>query len=341
MMIDERSLLPFPREIGLRRQTCRSRGQFDTYVDKLGNKSACYTSLFGFSEFNQEGRVDYSTALIDRAWWDFDSGPRGDIRQTKEDAATLMSRLEGDIRVVATGRGFHVYQMFKEALTGREWSRSLERYERAKGKGLVTLDGVGYPEKLTRVPGTFNPKRWKWAVNVDPWAFKENPQEYQIPRRPDESLDEFDPFRGHIPNGDSVLLQDVVSMLPPEPEIDYEAALTINAGPIGSLSSIPMIPCLEKEMVRDNPPHHVRVALVEHLAENLRWFAPANTLTREQKDDIVDKINGFIAALGWRDYKSSVTRGHIRSILKYDHTPSCSWFISRGMCPGPCWRYDE
>ena len=38
-------------------------------------------------------------------------------------------------------------------------------------KGLKTLDGVGLPEKLVRIPNTYNPKRGRWSVCIDAKAF--------------------------------------------------------------------------------------------------------------------------------------------------------------------------
>ena len=85
-------MLSFPREIGLKRQLCSSEKQFTNYVEDLGSRTACYTSLYHYEDLlpNQR-RVDYNTAVMDRAWWDFDAGVRGNIDAVKDDVFTLIS----------------------------------------------------------------------------------------------------------------------------------------------------------------------------------------------------------------------------------------------------------
>ena len=45
-----------------------------------------------------------------------------------------------------------------------------------------------------------------------------------------------------------------------------------------------MIPCLQREIELSNPPHHIRVALAQHLFEHLRNFSDPAALTAEQKE---------------------------------------------------------
>ena len=64
--------------------------------------------------------------------------------------------------------------------------------------GLPSLDGVGYPEKMTRVSGTYNPKRGRWAVTIPAHDFAQNPFDYRIPAQPLPEYDDIDPFKGII-----------------------------------------------------------------------------------------------------------------------------------------------
>ena len=93
-------------------------------------------------------------------------------------------------------------------------------------------------------------------------------------------------------------------------------------------------------MRHENPRHEVRIALAQHLYENLRWFAPPSTLTVKQKNDITEEIIDFISTLGWRDFNEYTSRKHVRSLLNYERTPSCSWLQTRGLCEASCWRDD-
>ncbi len=127
----------FPREIGLKRAKCDTRADMDRFVSKMADKTACYVSLYGFTEQKWNGHrmmFDYRSAVIDRAWWDFD-GDDGD--QVKLDAAKLIGRLEGEVYVVATGRGFHVHQPLRETVTGDRWPTELVRYEKQMAEGLL------------------------------------------------------------------------------------------------------------------------------------------------------------------------------------------------------------
>lgn len=334
------SLLTFPREIGLKRALVKSPSIYQNYVKRLGSLSSCYTSLYSFTRMNEEGRPDYRYATIDRAWWDFDAGERGGIQQVKRDVAALINRLDGDIRVVATGRGFHVHQLFAESVVGAEYRLPLEHYQRRKAKGLVTLDGVGFPEKMTRIPSTYNPKRGRWAVVIDGRDFAKDPDNYRIPEKPVSNFDYLDPFVGKkVVNG-----FDFISWMQkyaPEPE-DYEAVERISLdSELLTAGSVPLMPCLAHGVRQEKPNHHVRVALVQHMADTLRDFADPQAISTEQRLQIEDEIFQFIKSLNWSNWDASLSRKGIRTNMRYKRVPSCAWFIARGMCAGKCWRYDN
>ena len=95
----------FPREIGLKRSKCATQADFTRYVQKMWNKTACYTSLYAFGGMKWNGYravFDYDTAIIDRAWWDLTEMT---IHKSKKMQRTLINRLEGTVLAVATGRG--------------------------------------------------------------------------------------------------------------------------------------------------------------------------------------------------------------------------------------------
>jgi len=330
-------LLNFPREIGLRRRQCDSRKVFDDYVKRINGKASIYTSLYSFERKHptRAWKYDTDSVVIDRAWWDFDTTEEHDIITVKDDVNTLLSKIEGDIRVVATGRGFHVHQIFEKPVKGTAIAKHVDRYERKVGRGLKTLDGVGNPLKLTRVPDTYNVTRKKWAVNIDVKEFMYNHQEYVIPKKPDSSLLKNDPFRGE--NRHSSF--NIVKWIAENPPVQMPILQAFD-GEIGSMSQVPIPPCLDKAMRVENPKHDVRLALTQHLAESLRWFSPPSTLNYDEKKKIGDEIAEFYSTLGWRDYNQQTTRFHINSILDYENTPSCSWLQARNLCTGPCWRDD-
>ncbi len=328
--------LSFPREVGLRRNICENVNDFRNYVLKLNGKSSCYTSLYGFKGRHpiQHWKLDCDSVVIDRAWWDFDTQEGGNLSEVKEDVRRLLNRLNGDVRLVFTGRGFHVHQFFQNPVFGRAISRHIERYQREVASGLKTLDGVGHPQKLTRIPDTYNVKREKWAVNICAKSFMRDPL-FKIPKIPDPKYAHLDPFIGDISRSNF----DILSWIAENP-IEEISVITEFTGDIGAVGQVPIPPCLEKAMRHENPRHYVRVALAQHLAENLRWFAPPSVITPKQRKEIVEKIVSFVAKLNWRDFNESITRFHVDSLMHYESSPSASWFKNHGLCDGVnCWAH--
>ena len=93
-----------------------------------------------------------------------------------------------------------MHQFFDKPVKGTAIAKHIDHYQRRQARGLRTLDGVGFPQKLTRIPDTYNPKRGKWAVNIDAACFYLDPN-YQIPARPLRELKCYDPYTGDPPMG--------------------------------------------------------------------------------------------------------------------------------------------
>ncbi|MAR83306.1 MAG: hypothetical protein CMF55_00725 [Legionellales bacterium] len=331
--------LLFPREIGLRRTLCENRDEFDNYILKVNGKASCYTSLYSFERRDEirTWKMDIESVVMDRAWWDFDMIEGGTLEDVKKDVIELLNRINiydrvalgREIRIVFTGRGFHVHQFFDTPVKGTAIARHIDRYQRLQARGLKTLDGVGFPQKLTRIPDTYNPKRGKWAVNIDPMSFYLNPN-YEIPAQPLQELKIYDPYTGHnVIDGFNIR-----AWIANNPVQETASVGEFN-GEIGSAGQIPIPPCLEKAIHQDNPKHDVRIALTLHLADNLRWFAHPSTLTPEQRQQSIDTIVAFMSNLGWRDYNEHTTRFHVESIIDYEHTPTKCVVDA-----GPCWAHD-
>ena len=327
-------LLNFPREIGLRRNVCANRGDFNNYVNKLNGKASCYTSLYSFERLHPvySWKMDTESAIIDRAWWDFDTEEGGSLSDVKESVRTLLNRLNGDVRLVFTGRGFHVHQMFSKPVFGTAVAKHIERYEKKMAGDLPTLDGVGHPQKLTRIPDTYNPKRKSWAVNIPASDFASDPHGFDIPTTPVSDYAFLDPFRGQIGASDFDIIRWIADNPAPKVIASVDESFS---GSIGTADQVPIPPCLEKLIYHENPKHKVRLALALHLAENLRWFAHPSTLTARQKNDITEQIVQFISTLGWRDFNPTTSRHHVRSLMDYENAQSKCLVDA-----GPCWAHD-
>jgi hypothetical protein len=255
----------------------------------------------------------------------------------------LINRLSGDVSVVATGRGFHVYQFFRRPVVGYEWRNHLNRYQRSKASGLITLDGVGLPEKLVRIPNTFNPKRGRWSVCIDADEFSSNPDTFVIPKKPNALSFSLCPFLTAIDRAERF---DLVRWVHDNPEPTKAAETHRNGNLILAIDKsvgmgdIPIPPCISDATQRENPNHYSRIALVQHLSEEMRWFSDPSSLSDTDWKTIEDSIFAYIKGLNWRDFNPSKTILGIRSNMKYKQSPTCRALKSRGMCSGVCWRYD-
>lgn len=325
-------MMLFPRQIGLKRAICRSLEEYDTYVRRMNGRTCLYTSLYSF-----DVERDYDSAVMDRAWWDFDMNDDYTMEDVKHDVAALIMRLEGDVRLVATGRGFHIHQMFKRPVRGRDWSQHLDRYERKMADGLSSLDGVGYPEKMTRISGTFNVKRGRWAVAIPAQDFAQDPFGFPIPDKPLPDSDKIDPFKGRFTENDCFDLVKWVHDNPAPKRSTNRNESTVSVGVLGGECALPN--CLERAIQVSNPPHHVRVALVQEMRRQLAFYAHPKDLTEDENAEIADGICNFIEGLGWTDFNAGITRKYVvGAVRKYAHAPSPRWYQKHNLCNGEgCW----
>ena len=331
--------LQFPRQIGLKRIVCRDKSEWDSYIGGLGRLglSSIYTSLYAFDEMDGRKPV-YDSAIMDRAWWDFDTTEEYSLENVKSDVAILLKRLKGDVRLVFTGRGFHIHQLFREPVRGREWAHRLDRYEKMMALGLKSLDGVGYPEKLCRIPDTYNPKRNRWCITISAEEFMDNPHGYKIPNKPSPSEHTLNAFTGNQRDVSHFSLIEWIRDNPEPKRASIRPQNTVSVGITPTASSVPLPACLDRAIRVSNPPHHVRVALVQFMANHLRLFADPNDISQEETKEIIDEICAFISSLAWLDYNPNITRKAVESLIRYVRVPSPAWFRKNNLCNGrDCW----
>lgn len=331
----------FPREIGLKRKKCDNEVSFKRYVKTVLGKASCYTSLYSFQTTRKDKpwRFDYTSAIIDKAWWDFDGHNDTSIDQVKDDVAELIKRLDGNISLVATGRGFHVYQFFNRSVVGASWRRNLKRYERKMAKGLKTLDGIGSSEKLVRIPNTFNPKGRKWAIPIDARLFSESPHDYIIPLTPQIQHFEQCPILHPQNTAECFDLVQWVCDNPEPVESPQNATERINFHAVLD-DEIPIPPCIDSATRKDSPTHYARLSLVQHLSEELRFFNHPDNILSDEWDRIESEIFKYIQSLNWNQFNEHRTREGIRTNMKYKQSPTCKALRDNGMCVQKCWRYD-
>lgn len=103
-----------------------------------------------------------------------------------------------------------------------------------------------------------------------------------------------------------------------------------------------MLPCLAQAALGEgNPIHRARYHLASFLADRLRWFFSAETVTEEEKNKHVEDIVQICSEQGWVDYNENVTKTQVESIVfkGYNHA-TCNTLIQEGICIGKCRYYD-
>jgi len=160
--------------------------------------------------------------------------------------------------------------------------------------------------------------------------------DYQIPSTPQKEFRVLDPYRGKGPNSSF----DIVEWISKNPMELNDTIMREFTGDIASVGEIPIPPCLDEVIRHENPKHSVRVALAQYMAEEFRMFACPTSMTREQKNEIIEKMVAFMESLGWRDFNPNITRNHVESIMEYKRSPSASWYRNHGICDGTnCWAH--
>jgi hypothetical protein len=109
------------------------------------------------------------------------------------------------------------------------------------------------------------------------------------------------------------------------------------------IGSLPIIPCLQKAITVENPSHEARVYTVSWYRDLL---AMGNRYVQNDEKEQISKsiLNELehIASMEnvWLDWDSDTTEYHVRYIVDGGyHAPNCNTLISKGYCPGKCWRY--
>jgi len=170
-------------------------------------------------------------------------------------------------------------------------------------------------------------------IDAREWA--ENPISTPVPKKPSKEMNDMHPFWGADRRKGFCLKQ-----WAEDNPVDIAGWVENKITEITGFDEVPIMPCLQNAITVSNPQHDVRVALAQHLFENLRNFAPPSVLTPEQTDKMVSESVQFMKTLGWTDFNARITKQHLYTLVQYERSPSCAWFHQRGLCEARCWRDD-
>ena len=169
-------------------------------------------------------------------------------------------------------------------------------------EGLKTLDGVGLPEKLVRIPNTYNPKRGRWSVCINASIFSDNPDSFTIPKKPTDESFSLCPFLTAIDRTESF---NFIKWVHDNPQPSKATETHRNGRFIHSIDKsigmgdIPIPPCISNATERENPNHFSRMALVQHLSEELRFFADPDEFSDNEWTTIENAIFEHIKGVNW------------------------------------------
>ena len=112
--------------------------------------------------------------------------------------------------------------------------------------------------------------------------------------------------------------------------------------PTITLHNMKILPCLAQAALGEgNPTHRARYHLASYLADRMRWFFPAESVSMEEKDKHVEEIVQICSEQGWVDWNEDITRTQVKSIVYkgYNHG-NCKTLMVEGLCTGKCEFYD-
>ncbi len=147
------------------RRLCRSNQELLDYIAKYNGRANCYSTVYAYEELDREEhyrlKPDYSTAIINRVFMDFD-GPNA-----FEDMLKVHNRLYEDNilhHVNFSGRGYHLFVHTK--IENLKYPKlALARY----AVGLTNnqdMQVVGDVARLVRIPNTWHLGAERYCVNL-------------------------------------------------------------------------------------------------------------------------------------------------------------------------------
>jgi hypothetical protein len=128
------------------------------------------------------------------------------------------------------------------------------------------------------------------------------------------------------------------------PNVPFATEVPNDISIVESIGKIPIVPCLQKAIMVENPTHEARVYVTAWYRDILSLGE--KNINYESKANIINLILNELETISnynqvWLDWDKETTRYHVRYIVDGEYSaPSCSKLISKGYCAGKCWRYE-
>jgi len=273
----------------------------------------------------------YSSALIDRVWFDFDrqytSSPYKDVLKLSNWCA------EFNLRhcVLSSGKGYHIH-IFTTPLKVNQRG-TLANLQTAIIKSLDIRPDPhfthGNLQILCRCPFTTNLEANRLCLPIPRKVLLQGAvavEEYR--NRKDAEL---------IIDGEELLdLEQFVVKDQPLRRVSYLDKNKFSGSIFVPEAELP--PCIQQILKKEAPEHYERY----YLTTFFHWLASFGSYDMEQDQEagLIEELIQFYSTLEWEDFDENKTRYQVENIVKEKYRmPNCSWVISNGDCPGLCGHY--
>lgn len=348
----------FPRDAGIpTRFPLFSKNHFDSFVEKAGGKYNLYCSI---------SRYDHPHYYCDKILYDFDASWDGlfdieanppekfeilreDSRLAQQFLGKVVSEskrlvkksLDDSIPVVGcfTGKGIHVYQLFREKRNPRdEMYSTANKYKEELGLETLDVKPIGDVMRISRIPRS--QRVWERGDSSVPCPLYTTPlSEDDLLSMDPEWLLEVSQFRTRIdvepPHSRPIMEvhEDYLRRTEldiPQQDFDSEASGIDDEYLEWYVKRVVQMPCVSKRALTRSPSHEVRMNFAIHLFNS--GLGP-------------DEVLGIIKKLNWRNFDRGTTRKQLNQIYRNGYSEmSCRTMQDYGLCvhsenPGKCPAY--
>lgn len=317
--------IKFPREFALdgsRYAIVNSQAELNVLINKFISNHNLYTTVYSFKEVN--GRIgNYSTAIIDRVYFDIDVKDRNNNEiDVILEAKKIMGLLDSKklfYSVSFSGRGIHII-VYSKATNNKFAIKKFVNYVIDETKAKIDTSVVGDVAREIRIINTINQKSGLYCIPILPEELDSYEHIKSISTKPRKieskfligekllDLNEYsdgehmdfhnENYFDKIENGGDEI-------------IDIEEFK----------KSISTIPCLMEIVNNSSAGYSERTLLISYMKSHGYSVEDAHNI-----------IKGFISEEKWN--KSKCTRTHAHKYYAGNYMlPSCRTIASQGNCP--------
>jgi len=150
-------------EIGLPRKLCKDKGELVKFINVYNGKKALYRTIYDFEHLNENNKIDYNSAIIDKIFWDFDG------EGSWEEANKLHQELNKQKlrhKVNMSGGGYHIFLFCNDyvPINPKSCLYNSQKYFIDELKLKCDMAVVGDIARLYRIENTFNVKRKRFCI---------------------------------------------------------------------------------------------------------------------------------------------------------------------------------